>query len=376
MSNRILSVFLLCVLGLTSVGAEEAEDLAALLTLENVPRAKRISADEPLRKEFSPELAARYLDTASLNWVSKRNCATCHTTMSYLMVRPALDHVMENSGEVRDLFEAYLTERWDEGKKAPKNDYDPVVVGAALAFNDAQTTGTLSNVTRKTLDMMWTTQRDDGGWDWPKCNWAPMEVDDHFGVTLAALATGIAPDGYADTDAARAGMVKVRSYLEGHPSPSLHHRMMVAWASVRVDDLMSEAERGNTLEATLARQLPDGGWSTPSLLADWKTFKRKDGEPHAVDAADAYGTGLAIVLARELGIPAGDERLRKGVAWLKANQRESGKWFARSPSKDSRNYFSNCGSAYAVLALQACGNLPGWPFGHGDEKIEPAVKHE
>jgi squalene-hopene/tetraprenyl-beta-curcumene cyclase len=29
---------------------------------------------------------------------------------------------------------------------------------------------------------------------------------------------------------------------------------------------------------------------------------------------------------------------------------------------EARNLISNIGSAYAILALQACGELPGWPL--------------
>ena len=28
---------------------------------------------------------------------------------------------------------------------------------------------------------------EDGGFDWIKCNWPPMEIDDHYGATLAAI---------------------------------------------------------------------------------------------------------------------------------------------------------------------------------------------
>ena len=70
-----------------------------------------------------------------------------------------------------------------------------------------------------------------------------------------------------------------------------------------------------------------------------------------------------IVVARELGVPSDDARLRRGIAWLRANQRESGKWFTRSPANECGNLISNVGSAYAVLELQACGELPGWTFG-------------
>ena len=68
----------------------------------------------------------------------------------------------------------------------------PIVVGTGLTFNDAQTTGKHSDVAREVLDMMWTVQRADGGWNWPHCDYAPMEIDDHYGVTIAALTVGIA----------------------------------------------------------------------------------------------------------------------------------------------------------------------------------------
>ena len=181
-------------------------------------------------------------------------------------------------------------------------------------------------------------------------------------ITLAVLAAGVAPGNYAKSETAKAGLAKAIKYLNSNPSPSLHHRIMICWASLRVDGLMKEAKRKEVLQEILSKQLPNGGWSTPSLLSDWKDFKRKDGKPHDVNTSDAYGTGLAIVIAREMGISATDERLQKGIAWLKSSQRKSGKWFTRSPSKDSRHYFTNFGTAFAILALQSCAELPGWPF--------------
>ena len=44
---------------------------------------------------------------------------------------------------------------------------------------------------------MWTLQHPDGAWNWLKCNWPPAEADDYYGVTVAALGAGVAPDGYA-----------------------------------------------------------------------------------------------------------------------------------------------------------------------------------
>lgn len=331
-----------------------------LVTLANVVDPGKITSDEPMAERFSAENAARYLDTAALHWQKSRKCAACHVNLGYLFARPALSAVLKDSGEVRALFEEYVTERWP--KKAPRNVQEVVVVASGLTFNDLQTTGRLHSITRRSLQVMWEFQREDGGWTWRNDGYPPTEYDEHYGVTLAALTVGIAPDGYVDTEEARRGLQKIRVFLKKNPPLSLHHRAMIAWTSCYVDGLMSGQQRTKTLDELRAIQRPDGGWSTPGLLADWEGLKRLDGKPHDTKTSDAYATGFAIVVARELGLPNNAPWLRRGIDWLLKNQRVSGKWFTRSPAKDSRHYFSNFGSAFAVLALQSCDNLPGWPL--------------
>jgi squalene-hopene/tetraprenyl-beta-curcumene cyclase len=327
-----------------------------MVTLANVANPGRISPKEPMAEQFSAAGAARYLDTAALYWAKSRKCVSCHTDMGYLFARPALRAALRDSGEVRARYERYVTETWQD--KRPAQTFNVVVLASALAFNDAQTTGKLHETTRRALELMWKVQRDDGGWKWLKCGWPPMEYDDHYGVTLAALAVGMAPEEYARTDTARAGLEKVRSYLANNPPPSLHHRAMIAWASQRIDGLMSDEQRAKTLEGLLALQRPDGGWSTPGLLSGWKGFRRKDRKPHDTRTSDAYATGFVIVVARSLETPASHFQLQRGIGWLLAKQRVSGKWFTPSPTKDSRHYISNFGTAFAVLALQSCDRLP------------------
>lgn len=325
------------------------------VTLATVTDPGRISPKEPLARKFSARNAARYLDTAALHWAKTRKCVACHTDMGYLFARPALSKTLRDSGEVRALYERHVTETWKNGP--PKEGYNVVIVASGLAFNDMQTTGKLHEATRRALELMWKVQRDDGGWRWLQCGWPPMESDDHYGVALAALTVGLAPEKYAETEAARAGLKKIRSYLANNPPLSLHHRAMVAWASQRVRGLMSDEQRAETLKELLALQRPDGGWSTPGLLADWREFRRKDGKPHDTKTSDAYATGFVIVVARSLGAPAGHPQLQRGITWLLEKQRVSGKWFTRSPTKDSRHYISNFGTAFAVLALQSCDKL-------------------
>jgi len=331
-----------------------------LITLANVVDPGQITADEPIAEVFSPEKAARYLDTASLHWQKSRNCAACHVNMGYMYARPALSMFLKDSGEVRGLFEEYVTKRWKE--RSPRNIQETVVVTSGLAFNDLQTTGRLHPITRQAFQVMWDFQREDGGWKWRNDGYPPTEYDEHYGVTLAALITGIAPDRYAETEEARRGLEKIRVFLKNNPPLSLHHRAMIAWASCYVDDLMNDQRRDETLDELLTLQCPDGGWSTPGLMADWKGLKRLDGKPHDTKTSDAYATGFTIIVARELGVSNKDPRLRSGIDWLLGNQRISGKWFCRSPAKDSRHYFSNFASAFAILALQSCDKLPGWPL--------------
>ena len=67
-----------------------------MITLANVVDPGQITADEPIADAFSPEKAARYLDTASLHWQKSRNCAACHVNMGYMYARPALSSFLED----------------------------------------------------------------------------------------------------------------------------------------------------------------------------------------------------------------------------------------------------------------------------------------
>jgi squalene-hopene/tetraprenyl-beta-curcumene cyclase len=101
----------------------------------------------------------------------------------------------------------------------------------------------------------------------------------------------------------------------------------------------------------LALQRDDGGWSLPSL-GDWR---RLDGRPNDKRApSDGYATGLVLYVLRRAGVAATAEPVRRGVTWLKANQRASGRWFTRSLNRDRGHSISNAGTAYAVMALKAC----------------------
>jgi squalene-hopene/tetraprenyl-beta-curcumene cyclase len=312
------------------------------------------SPDEPLAKKMSLVKATEVLDNQALAWTQTRKCGTCHTNYPYLLARGQLGGDLSALRKVRSFFENRIV-NWDSGKKEDKPRWDTEVVATAatLAIQDALTTGKLHPLTRTALDRIWKVQRSDGGWDWLKCAWPPMEHDDYYGVVYAAVGVGQAPDKYSQTEQAKAGLEKLRRYFnfKTNPPPSLHHKAMLLWASLKLDGLMSDKMRKSTITELLALQKSDGGWSLPTL-GDWVG---RDELPNDRNApSDGYATGFVIYVLRQAGVPAGSDPIQKGVAWLKSHQRESGRWFTRSVNTDRYHFITHAGTAYAVLALKAC----------------------
>ena len=304
-------------------------------------------ADEPFRDEFSSAAAVRFLDNAALNWQQERKCFACHTDYAYLFTRPLVAWNVPAHDSIR----ARLETLGDHPRDVQFRVTEAVMVASVLAQNDALTTGKLHPTTRKALDRMWSMQRDDGGFDWMKYNQPPSEIDDHYGATMAAIGVGVAPDGYAETPQARAGLDRIRGYFRHNPPAHLHHRAMLLLASLHVDGIMTGTERAEVVRDLLALQKPDGGWAL-ATLGNWE---RSDGKQQDLATSDGYGTGFALYVLRQAGVAVEEPAIQRGVAWLKSNQRSSCSWFTRSLWKDQKHYLTHAGTAYAVLALAACG---------------------
>ena len=323
------------------------------VTLESVVKPGPNRADEALAETFSLASAHRFLDAAALSWQKERKCFSCHTDYAYLVARPVLgglDSAPAASPQqtLRDSAEQLVLERWPS--RGPRWDAEVVATAAALAFQDARTTGRLHPATRTALDRMWTVQQEDGGWNWLKCEWPPMESDDHYGVTLAALAAGVAPEDYAESPAAREGLAGIRRYLAHHPPSTHHHRGMLLWAARYLPDLLSDDQKREFIGQLKGLQRPDGGWGL-AKLGDWK---REDGTSQDFESSDGYGTGFVVYVLRQGGVSADDPHIQRGVRWLEANQRASGRWYTRSLYRDNHHFITHAGTAMAVMALEAC----------------------
>ena len=181
----------------------------------------RTSSQEPLARALSLKKTAELLDTVAVDWTRQRKCGTCHTNYPYLMARPALKEFSSPAmAEVRGFFENRVA-HWDDRNKESKPRWDTEVVAtaAALAINDAVTTGAIHPLTRRALDRMWTLQKPDGGWDWLKCDWPPYEHDDYYGAIVAALGAGHAPGNYSRSQSAQARSGPAPDLLPEESSP-------------------------------------------------------------------------------------------------------------------------------------------------------------
>ena len=205
------------------------------------------------------ESAARYLDERMQAWFangkklrtgqSETVCVSCHTTVPYVLARPALRRAMHVSAatpeEVR-LFEEtgrrvesygahqYLYDH-SESKKTESRGTEAVLNALILASADAaQSRRESSAATQLALKRLWETQRPDGAWDWLDFGLEPFETADaaYYGATLAALAIGSTPPGSSTSRAAqtRAGVARLREYLKNECSAqSLFNQVWLLW---------------------------------------------------------------------------------------------------------------------------------------------------
>jgi squalene-hopene/tetraprenyl-beta-curcumene cyclase len=329
------------------------------------------SADEPKRKDFSAAAAESYLRQGALAWKGSKGCISCHTTGLYLTTRPALAPFLGRPlPEMRDFFveelRAFQKMPAAEIQKSTKP-AQVIYLAAGLAEWDAHLGKRLSPETSEALALMFSIQRTNGTWGSLDC-WPPYESDAYHLATMAAMAAGTAP-GWLASAKQPEGLARLRKYLQSTPPPHDYGRTLLLWASTRLPGLQDAAQQRVLVEMLRRHQRADGGWSLRTFAAPeaWGGGNRAAklrAEPELKELpSDGHQTGLAILVLREAGVAANDPQIQRGVRWLKENQRESGRWWTRSLNTDSYHFISYSGTAFPLLALARCGELP--PYAGG-----------
>jgi squalene-hopene/tetraprenyl-beta-curcumene cyclase len=356
--------------------------LVALLCFISAGRADPRN-DQLWSGGWDREGAATYLDERMDVWFANGRklqtgqaqtvCVSCHTTVPYVMARPALRRAMQvntaTPQEVRVLEETTRRVEHDdalqplfddkERKRTESRGTEAVLNALILASADAaQSRREPSGPTQRALARMWETQRTDGAWDWLDYGLEPFESADaaYYGATLAALAIGVTPGSSNHLTAETAvGIERLRGYLRAtYASQSLFNRVWLLLASTQLNDLLTRAEREALITEIQGRQHDNGGWALESL-GPWRwsqtaapsfvhdvlqqSLQLLFGQflpvdlrqprfraPGTLDAsllaqADGYATGLIVYTLRQAGFPASHPAVSKGLQWLKANQR-------------------------------------------------------
>lgn len=330
------------------------------------------SAEEPIRAGLSTRLAVDHLEQGSVAWSGQRRCISCHTNGTYMLARPALSRALGAPPEAtRAFFVEQLSALSGEAPEALRKSTKPaqvIYLAAGLASWDRHVSGIRSPETDAALSLMLAIQEESGTWGTLDC-WPPYESDAFHEATVAATAAATAP-GWLDDVASRGDsrlgerVERLRTYLRDTPAPHDYGRVLLLQAATRFPGILDDTGKEDIVAMLRDKQRADGGWSIRTFAAPeaWGSGNRAaklKSEPDVADpASDGHMTGLAVLVLREAGVPADDPAIGRGVAWLLANQRESGRWWTRSLNTDSWHFITYSGTALPLLALDACGALP------------------
>jgi hypothetical protein len=334
-----------------------------------------------LRAGWDPRLAADYLDARQQEWfrwppakATGGTCLSCHTGATYLLARPALRRVLDESlpasYETRLL--AGLRARvglLEAGEVSPAFTAGPrasqclgvEAVFAALFLVLADSGGaTLEADARAALDRLWSLQIGEGSqkgaWLWFNLGLDPFEMppSQFFGAAVAALAAGSAPVQYRKQSQVQERIAELNAYLaRERGSQPLHNRLMLLWASTRLPEALPEEARRSTIDEIWRKQEADGGWTVASL-GPWNAHP---GAPVS-KGSSSYATGLVAAVLEAVEIAPADLRLARALAWLESHQdRQAGYWDAQSmnkhypPGSMQSQFMRDAATAFAALAL-------------------------
>ncbi len=339
------------------------------------------SADEPRVKAFGPESikeAAKYLETGAVSWARGRACVNCHTTGPYMSEYTAWSRQFgKPSAEVLASFVSAVPNEVKEVKETDKNGhkyypsaFNSVWRSVGLAEWDRHLNGKLSEETQRSLRDMFERQSASGAF----VSHGEVEIPHittDFELSLqAARAITAAPGWLAGLkdEALLARVEKLKQWLRTAPPKNDFDRVLKLQLAHYLPELVPQAEREAALTLLSAKQQADGGWSTRDMspVADWHFEMSpivlnliKNLPDAAQPESDAYMTALAIVLMRQNNVPISDPRIQQGLAWLKREQRASGRWWMHSLYRGNFHYITYIATVEAMKALDLCGELDG-----------------
>lgn len=321
--------------------------------------------------------AKEYIEGGAISWVQNRGCVNCHTTGPYMAERPSLVKQLGRPNE--DILQNFIDDVPQEleqireverkGHRYYPRSYYAVWRSVGLAEWDKHITGKLSEHTDRSLRDMFSRQSENGSF----VTYGEVEIPHittNFELSLqAARAVTTAPGWIRKLQDPEVSdrLENLKSWLRSAKPKNDYDRILRLQLAQYFPNLVSKQQIQSSLELLSEKQHPDGGWSTRdmSALEDWH-YEISDYVQalvtHLPDASspesDAYMTAFAIVLLRMNDVPAEDPRIKSGIAWLKREQRVSGRWWMHSLYRGNFHYTTYIATAQALKALALCDELP------------------
>lgn len=331
------------------------------------------TADEAKFSRFDRaniDAAAKYLEGGAISWVREKNCINCHTTGPYMAERPGLSRYLgPPQSEIRDDFVECVPAKYDPAQTPSGGMGGAVWRTLGLAEWDKHVTGSVSEATERSLNDMLQRQSASGGFVSSGEVEIPHITTDFELSLQAARAITAAPNWLENLQdpELRKRIDKLKSFLQAAQPRNDYERVLRLQLAALMPDLVTTVEVQAALTLLSDKQHADGGWSLRDMSAtdNWRTpmsdtvLKLIASLPD-VDKpeSDPYMTAFAIVLMREAGVPASDSRIQRGLAWLKQEQRVSGRWWMHSLYRGNYHYITYIATAQALKALALCDELP------------------
>jgi squalene-hopene/tetraprenyl-beta-curcumene cyclase len=345
----------------------KTEGIEIKLPQPDVPRVKAFGVE-------SVKAAVRYMDQGALTWVREKSCINCHTTGPYLVERPALLKLL---GPLeKEVWDNFATDIPKNKKVAQQlkdgiphyRAHQPVWRALGLAEWDKHLVGKLSPETHLALEDMLRRQSANGSFVIHGEVEIPYITTDYELSVQAARAIAAAPGWLASlNDEQKKQVAALKRYLRYGVTRNDYDRVLKLEVASRMPNVIPQQDVDLALKMLTERQHSDGGWSLRdfSSVEGWSLKVSQvvrdviAAVPDAADpGSDAYMTALAVVLLRESGVAKDDPRVKRGVQWLKQEQREPGWWWMDSLYRGNYRYITYIATAKALTALAACDELP------------------
>lgn len=285
------------------------------------------------------------------DWRKERQCATCHhgTMTVWALCEAKNQGYAVDAKSLKEIVswtkERFMTtDRPRDSRMGWNMVNTPAVYLAVMAHtipNQEELSGSdLQSISGHLLRH----QESNGSWAWsiaPPANRPPPVFESDEVVTLMASvaltenASAVSPG----NSLARDGLSKAATWLATNVHPNSTQAACIRLLRAIQDGAPRNQVRAAT-DVLLSQQNDDGGWGQESDLP-----------------SDAYATGQALYFLNVAGVPSDRAEIRRGLAYLVANQKEDGSWPMKSRAHPGATPMTNpvpithSGSAWATLGL-------------------------